>query len=63
MKRVRVVMIEHVLKVVMELCQRVMVLNHGVKVAEGSPGEVVGNPLVMEAYLGKPETVKEISGT
>ena len=63
MKRVRVVMIGHVLKVVMELCQRVMVLNHGVKVAEGSPGEVVRNPLVMEAYLGKPETVKEISGT
>lgn len=58
---VTVVMIEHVLKVVMELCQRVVVLNYGVKIAEGSPGEVVRNPVVEDAYLGVGETVVGIS--
>lgn len=56
---ITVIMIEHVLKVVMDLCQRVVVLNYGVQIAEGSPKEVVNNPEVVEAYLGKFEMDEE----
>jgi len=50
---ITVVMVEHIMKAVLGVCDRIMVLNVGEKIAEGSPKEVVKNQLVIEAYLGK----------
>jgi len=50
---VTVMMVEHIMKAVLGISDRVMVLNAGEKIAEGFPKEVVKNQLVIEAYLGK----------
>jgi branched-chain amino acid transport system ATP-binding protein len=50
---VSIVMIEHVMPAVMSLSDRVVVLDHGKKIAEGKPEEVAANARVVEAYLGK----------
>jgi branched-chain amino acid transport system ATP-binding protein len=49
---VSIVMIEHVMPAVMSLSDRIVVLDHGKKIAEGAPAEVAANPLVVEAYFG-----------
>ena len=50
---ITVLMIEHVMKAIMSVCDRIMVLHHGEKLAEGTPREITASKTVIEVYLGE----------
>jgi branched-chain amino acid transport system ATP-binding protein len=52
-KGITVIMIEHVMKAIMNVCERIMVLHHGAKIAEGTPQEIATSKTVIKVYLGE----------
>jgi len=52
-KGITIFMIEHVMKAIMGVCDRIMVLHHGEKIAEGTPQEIATSKKVIEVYLGE----------
>jgi branched-chain amino acid transport system ATP-binding protein len=52
-KGITIIMIEHVMKAIMNVCERIMVLHHGEKIAEGTPQEIATSKTVIKVYLGE----------
>jgi len=56
LEKIPIVLVEHDMEVVMDIAERLVVLDFGQKIAEGSPEEIKQNPLVIKAYLGEEES-------
>lgn len=57
-----VVIVEHLMQAIMSLCDRIVVLDSGRVIAQGSPTEIVNDSQVITAYLGDPKLIRELEG-